>query len=70
MPNPDATDATAPDGATATDPGAVAVTGEEPPAPRQPRLGLVGWLRWAWRQLTSMRVALLLLLAYQTHYGK
>ena len=28
----------------------------------QPRLGLVGWLRWAWRQLTSMRTALLLLL--------
>ena len=26
-----------------------------------PALGLVGWLRWAWRQLTSMRVALLLL---------
>ena len=25
-------------------------------------LGLVGWLRWAWRQLTSMRTALLLLL--------
>ncbi|MFI2754439.1 cytochrome c biogenesis protein ResB [Cellulomonas sp. P22] len=27
-----------------------------------PRLGLVGWLRWTWRQLTSMRVALLLLM--------
>ncbi|QCB92836.1 cytochrome c biogenesis protein ResB [Cellulomonas shaoxiangyii] len=27
-----------------------------------PALGLVGWLRWAWRQLTSMRVALLLLM--------
>lgn len=27
-----------------------------------PSLGLVGWLRWIWRQLTSMRVALLLLL--------
>ena len=27
-----------------------------------PRLGVVGWLRWAWRQLTSMRVALLLLM--------
>lgn len=27
-----------------------------------PRLGLVGMLRWAWRQLTSMRTALLLLL--------
>ncbi|MDI2132527.1 cytochrome c biogenesis protein ResB [Yinghuangia seranimata] len=29
---------------------------------QQPRLGLRGWLRWTWRQLTSMRVALLLLL--------
>jgi cytochrome c biogenesis protein len=29
----------------------------------QPRLGAVGWLRWTWRQLTSMRTALLLLLA-------
>lgn len=28
----------------------------------QPRLGFVGWLRFAWRQLTSMRTALLLLL--------
>ncbi len=28
----------------------------------QPRLGIVGWLRWAWRQLTSMRTALVLLL--------
>ncbi len=26
------------------------------------RLGLVGWLRWGWRQLTSMRTALVLLL--------
>ncbi|WP_068434117.1 cytochrome c biogenesis protein ResB [Piscicoccus intestinalis] len=65
MPTPDATDATDNTQAAAgsePDPGAVAVTGEEPPAPRQPRLGLVGWLRWAWRQLTSMRTALLLLL--------
>jgi cytochrome c biogenesis protein len=30
--------------------------------PNQPALGLVGWLRWAWRQLTSMRTALVLLL--------
>ncbi|NUU16013.1 cytochrome c biogenesis protein ResB [Cellulomonas humilata] len=30
--------------------------------PTLPTLGLVGWLRWAWRQLTSMRVALLLLM--------
>lgn len=28
----------------------------------QPRLGLVGWLRWIWRQLTSMRTALMLLM--------
>lgn len=30
--------------------------------PQLPSLGVVGWLRWAWRQLTSMRVALLLLM--------
>ncbi len=29
--------------------------------PVGPRLGPVGWLRWAWRQLTSMRTALVLL---------
>lgn len=35
----------------------------EQPAPVVlPRLGPGGWARWAWRQLTSMRVALLLLL--------
>ncbi|OCG74589.1 cytochrome c biogenesis protein ResB [Microbacterium sediminis] len=28
----------------------------------QPALGFVGWVRWAWRQLTSMRTALVLLL--------
>src|SRR5881275_1341205 len=28
-----------------------------------PQLGPFEWLRWAWRQLTSMRTALLLLLA-------
>ncbi|MGN6501592.1 MAG: cytochrome c biogenesis protein ResB [Pseudolysinimonas sp.] len=28
----------------------------------QPRLGPVGWMRWGWRQLTSMRTALVLLL--------
>ncbi|WP_214465449.1 cytochrome c biogenesis protein ResB [Microbacterium flavescens] len=28
----------------------------------QPALGVVGWLRWGWRQLTSMRTALVLLL--------
>jgi cytochrome c biogenesis protein len=28
----------------------------------QPKLGFIGWIRWSWRQLTSMRTALLLLL--------
>ncbi len=28
----------------------------------QPKLGPIGWLRWFWRQLTSMRTALFLLL--------
>lgn len=28
----------------------------------QPALGIVGWFRWGWRQLTSMRTALVLLL--------
>lgn len=29
-----------------------------------PRLGFRGWMRWAWRQITSMRVALILLLLF------
>ncbi|PID55347.1 MAG: cytochrome C biogenesis protein [Micrococcales bacterium] len=32
------------------------------PNPRGPRLGLLGWARWSWRQLTSMRTALFLLM--------
>ncbi|MFJ6069830.1 cytochrome c biogenesis protein ResB [Streptomyces sp. NPDC093065] len=31
-------------------------------APNLPSLGVIGWARWFWRQLTSMRVALVLLL--------
>ncbi|MGW0530993.1 cytochrome c biogenesis protein ResB [Streptomyces sp. NPDC003032] len=31
-------------------------------SPNLPSLGVTGWLRWFWRQLTSMRVALILLL--------
>jgi cytochrome c biogenesis protein len=31
------------------------------PRPAGARLDLVGWLRWGWRQLTSMRTALILL---------
>lgn len=38
---------------------------EAPAAPQDPQaprgLGPVGWLRWSWRQLTSMRTALILL---------
>ncbi|MFF8991933.1 cytochrome c biogenesis protein ResB [Streptomyces sp. NPDC014983] len=34
----------------------------EEPLSGMPALGVVGWIRWFWRQLTSMRVALLLLL--------
>ncbi len=34
----------------------------QPEPIRRPALGPAGWARWAWRQLTSMRVALLLLL--------
>jgi len=30
--------------------------------PAVPRLGVRGWLRWGWRQVTSMRLALVLLL--------
>ncbi|WP_030791808.1 cytochrome c biogenesis protein ResB [Streptomyces sp. NRRL S-920] len=31
-------------------------------SPNLPSLGVIGWIRWFWRQLTSMRVALILLL--------
>lgn len=33
-----------------------------PDSIQNPKLGVVGWLRWAWRLLTSMRTALVLLL--------
>ncbi|MCU1473497.1 cytochrome c biogenesis protein ResB [Amnibacterium sp.] len=36
---------------------------EDPRPVENPRLGPLEWARWAWRQLTSMRTALLLLLA-------
>jgi cytochrome c biogenesis protein len=35
---------------------------QRPNRPAAPTLGLVGTLRWMWRQLTSMRVALMLLM--------
>ena len=31
---------------------------------KSPELGVVGWGRWLWRQLTSMRTALMLLLLF------
>ena len=39
---------------SAREPGSASIT--------QPKLGVVGWLRWFWRQLSSMRTALFLLL--------
>ncbi|MEU6222552.1 cytochrome c biogenesis protein ResB [Streptomyces sp. NPDC047042] len=36
-------------------------TAPQEDAPNLPSLGVLGWFRWFWRQLTSMRVALLLL---------
>jgi cytochrome c biogenesis protein len=35
---------------------------DQPESVNQPRLGPIGWLRFFWRQLTSMRTALVLLL--------
>lgn len=37
------------------------VTASAGPPSEPPALGLVGWLRWTWRQLTSMKTALFLL---------
>ncbi|WP_312866380.1 cytochrome c biogenesis protein ResB [Streptomyces boluensis] len=36
-------------------------TAPQEDAPNLPTLGVIGWARWFWRQLTSMRVALILL---------
>jgi cytochrome c biogenesis protein len=44
------------------DAGAQLSTAPKEESPSLPSLGVVGWARWFWRQLTSMRVALLLLL--------
>ncbi|MFC7309999.1 cytochrome c biogenesis protein ResB [Streptomyces monticola] len=60
-----ATDTGAPDsGAEDKDLGAAGSqlsTAPEEDAPQLPSLGVIGWARWFWRQLTSMRVALILL---------
>jgi cytochrome c biogenesis protein len=41
--------------------GAGLKQGDAAPDPRRGRFGVIGWLRWIWRQLTSMRTALVLL---------
>lgn len=50
------------DAGTATDPLRPADHADGVREIAQPNLGIVGWLRWGWRQLTSMRTALVLLL--------
>ena len=52
---------------TGTKPGPDATPGADAPTARGtepvlPSIGVRGWLRWVWRQVTSMRVALLLLM--------
>ncbi|GIG30079.1 cytochrome c biogenesis protein ResB [Cellulomonas marina] len=42
--------------------GGPAASPDGPARPAPVALGVRGWLRWGWRQLTSMRVALLLLM--------
>src|SRR5712671_3657841 len=48
-----------------TDPFDPAAEGDDQPRPGPPSpgaaFGLADWLKWAWRQLTSMRIALILL---------
>ncbi|WP_150238256.1 cytochrome c biogenesis protein ResB [Nocardiopsis quinghaiensis] len=46
---------------TANDDASRAGTGEAAPGSRARGLGPLGWLRWTWRTLTSMRTALILL---------
>ncbi|AGS71072.1 cytochrome c biogenesis protein ResB [Streptomyces collinus] len=58
---------TSPGGAEGRDEDLGAAGSQLSTAPREettvaPGLGVIGWVRWFWRQLTSMRVALLLLL--------
>src|SRR5262249_11685741 len=55
-------DQAAPDGSPAPDDVLLDTGDQAPPRPAAgARLGVIGWLRWGWRQLTSMRTALILL---------
>lgn len=65
-PNPsedaaDATDATDTADATETAAGAQLSTAPAEDGGGPVGIGVIGWIRWFWRQLTSMRVALILL---------
>src|SRR6516162_10442390 len=44
-----------------TDPFDPAAERDDQPRPASGGFGLADWLKWAWRQLTSMRIALILL---------
>ncbi|MEY9993375.1 cytochrome c biogenesis protein [Streptomyces sp. V4I8] len=59
---PDETPAAAPDDQDLGAAGSQLSTAPVETPPNMPMLGVIGWARWFWRQLTSMRVALLLLL--------
>ncbi|MFI6939114.1 cytochrome c biogenesis protein ResB [Streptomyces sp. NPDC050418] len=56
------TDTTAPDTEDLGAAGSQLSTAPKEELPNLPALGVIGWARWFWRQLTSMRVALILLL--------
>ncbi|HEY8983305.1 MAG TPA: cytochrome c biogenesis protein ResB [Streptomyces sp.] len=58
----DADDAVAPDDAEVLGAGSTKLSTAPEESLALPTLGVIGWARWFWRQLTSMRVALLLLL--------
>lgn len=60
--SPSDTDAAEAEASSSSDPLRPSDHADGVAAIAQPRLGLLGWLRWGWRQLTSMRTALVLLL--------
>jgi cytochrome c biogenesis protein len=59
---PEAGNGTTPAGVPGEGPGQLAAETEAPPVRPQPgTFGVMAWARWGWRQLTSMRIALVLL---------